>query len=423
MKVKDQKMQKVAGTLHTEAKRFVKAHRDELVELTCQLIRARTENPPGRESLAARVVETYLKALDIPYTLHEKEPERTNIVARVGHPQTKVQRFKGSKVKAAGPSLLVACHLDVVPAGDGWETDPFEPLVKDGRVYGRGATDNKGQMAACMVLARFLKEHEPQLQGEFILIGAADEERGSRLGLEYLLEECGLTADYAIIPDVSYGMKKIDVAEKGALFLEVTSYGRQAHGSRPEEGINAIWNMMDFLQELKTLSFTCTHHPLFTPPTLNLGTIQGGAARNIVPGKCQAGIDIRHLPGESKEEILERVRGIIKRVEKKNPQAHFDLKIDSYLEPSSVDADNPLVGLLKRHTETVMGLSPELTGLSGATVTKQLLQKGITSVGFGPGSEKEAHVANESIDIQQLADFVEIMALVCMELLGKRQRP
>ena len=427
-------MQKVAGTLQREAKRFVQAHRDELVELTCQLIRARTENPPGRESLAARVVETYLKALDIPYTLHEKEPERTNIVARVGHLSTKVQSSSGGnppkpalersegtkKVQAAGPSLLVACHLDVVPAGDGWETDPFEPLVKDGRVYGRGATDNKGQMAACMVLARFLKEHERQLQGEFILIGAADEERGSRLGLEYLLEECGLTADYAIIPDVSYGMKKIDVAEKGALFLEVTSYGRQAHGSRPEEGINAIWNMMDFLQELKTLPFKCTHHPLFTPPTLNLGTIQGGAARNIVPGKCQAGIDIRHLPGESKEEILERVRGIVKRVEKKNPQAHFELKIDSYLEPSSVDANNPLVGILKRHTEAVMGLSPELTGLSGATVTKQLLQKGITAVGFGPGSEKEAHVANESIDVQQLADFVEIMALVCMELLGKK---
>lgn len=417
-------MQKVAWTLQTEAKRFVKAHRDELVELTCQLIRARTENPPGRESLAARVVETYLKALDVPYTLHEKEPERTNIVARVGPFSTKVQRPNPpvGAIHKLPLQLLVACHLDVVPAGDGWETDPFEPLVKDGRVYGRGATDNKGQMAACMVLARFLKEHEPQLQGEFILIGAADEERGSRLGLEYLLEECGLTADYAVIPDVSYGMKKIDVAEKGALFLEVTSHGRQAHGSRPEEGINAIWNMMDFLQELKTLSFTCTHHPLFTPPTLNLGTIQGGAARNVVPGKCQAGIDIRHLPGESKEEILERVRGIIKRVEKKNPQAHFELKIDSYLEPSSVNADNPLVGLLKRHTEAVMGLSPELTGLSGATVTKQLLQKGITAVGFGPGSEKEAHVANESIDVQQLADFVEIMALVCMELLGKNSR-
>ncbi|HHT9152185.1 MAG TPA: M20 family metallopeptidase [Candidatus Hypogeohydataceae bacterium YC40] len=395
--------------MQKKVKEFVKAHRGELLDLTCQLIRARTENPPGRESLAARVVEDYFKSLHIPYTLYEKEPERTNIVAWIGpHAQPKVT------------SLLTACHLDVVPAGDGWEKDPFDPFVKNGRIYGRGATDNKGQMAACMVLARFLKENESQLQGEFIVVGAADEERGSRLGLEYLLEECNLKADYAIIPDVSYGMRKIDVAEKGALFLEITSHGKQAHGSRPEEGINAIWNMTDLLQELKPLPFKCTSHRLFTPPTLNLGTIQGGAARNIVPGKCKAGIDIRYLPGESKEEILERVRGIIQRVEKKNPQAHFELEVASHLEPSYVDEHNPLVGLLQRHTETVLGTRPEIIGLSGATVTKQLLQKGITAVGFGPGSEKEAHVANESIEVQQLADFVEIMALACMELLGKK---
>lgn len=394
-----------------EIKKFVEAHRDELIELTCKLIQTRTENPPGRESLAARVVEDYLKVLDIPYTLYEKEPERTNIVARIG---------PTSRVRKGSPSLLMACHLDVVPAGDGWESNPFEPLVRNGRIYGRGATDNKGQMAASMVLASFLKENESQLQGEFILVGAADEERGSRLGLEYLLKECGLSADYAIIPDISYGMRKIDVAEKGALFLEITSYGKQAHGSRPEEGINAIWNLIDLLQELKDLSFKCTARPLFTPPTLNLGTIQGGAAKNIVPGKCQAGIDIRYLPGESKEEILERIQNIIQRVEKRNPLAHFELRIDSHLEPSSVDESNPLIGLLQKHTEAVLGLRPELIGLSGATVTKQLLQKGITAVGFGPGSEREAHVANESIEIQQLADFVEIMALVCMEFLGKR---
>ncbi len=396
--------------MQREAKEFLKVHWDELVDLACQLIRARTENPPGRESLAAKVAETYFKSLGIPYTLHEKEPERANIVARIGPPAP----AKGS------PSLLVACHLDVVPAGDGWKTDPFEPFVKDGKIYGRGATDNKGQMAACMVLARFLKKHESQLKGEFILVGAADEEKGSRLGLEYLLEECGLRADYAVIPDVSYGMRKIDVAEKGALFLEIISHGRQAHGSRPEEGINAIWNMIDLLRELKGLSFRHTRHPLFTPPTLNLGTIQGGAAKNIVPGKCQVGIDIRHLPGESKGEILERIQGIINKVEKKNPQSRFELKMDSYLEPSSVDERNPLIGLLQRHTEAVMGLRPELIGLSGATVTKQLLRKGIVAVGFGPGSEKEAHVANEAIEIQQLTDFVEIMSLVCMELLGKK---
>ncbi|MFQ5957604.1 MAG: M20 family metallopeptidase [Candidatus Brocadiales bacterium] len=389
--------------MRKDIEEFVEAHREELIQIACDLIAAKTENPPGRERLAVKVVEKYLDSNDIRYEVFEKEPERTNIVASVG---------------AGKPSLLVACHLDVVPAGDGWHQDPFKASVVDGKVVGRGASDNKGQMASCMVLTKYLKEREDSLSGEFILVGAADEERGSRLGLEYLLEECGLRADYAIIPDISYGMKKIDVCEKGALFLEITSQGKQAHGSRPEQGVNAIWNMVELLNEIRSMSFKCTSYPLFTPPTLNLGTIQGGAARNIVPGKCQVCIDIRYLPGETKEEIVERIQGLIQKVEQLNTQAHFELKVASHLPPSKVPHDNHVIELIARHTKNVLGCRPELIGLSGATVTKQLLDKGITAVGFGPGDENQAHVANESIDIQQLIDFAKIMALVSCELLG-----
>ena len=217
---------------------FVEANREELIQLACDLIAADTENPPGRERLAANVVEKYLDSLDIRYESFEKEHERTNIVARIG---------------TGRPSLLVACHLDVVPAGDGWDQDPFKATVANGKVIGRGASDNKGQMASCMILAKYLKERESSLKGEFILVGAADEERGSRLGLEYLLDECGLSADFAVVPDISYGMKNIDVGEKGALFIEITSHGRQAHGSRPEQGVNAIWNMVELLNEIRSL--------------------------------------------------------------------------------------------------------------------------------------------------------------------------
>ncbi|MFQ5863147.1 MAG: M20 family metallopeptidase [Candidatus Brocadiales bacterium] len=383
---------------------FIEAHREELIQIACDLIAAKTENPPGRERLAAKVVEKYLDSIGIQYEVFEKEPERTNIVARIG---------------VGKPSFLVACHLDVVPAGDGWHQDPFKATVVDGKVIGRGASDNKGQMAACMVLARYLKERESSLKGEFILVGAADEERGSRLGLEYLLGECGLKADFAIIPDISYGMKKIDVCEKGALFIEITSHGRQAHGSRPEQGVNAIWNMVELLNKIRSMPFKCTSYPLFTPPTLNLGTIQGGAARNIVPGRCQVGIDIRYLPAETKEEIVRRIQDLIEKVEQANPQAHFELQAVSHLPPSEVSHDNPLIELIERHTENVLGSRPELMGLSGATVTKQLLERGITAVGFGPGDENQAHVADESIDIQQLVDFAKIMALVSCELLGE----
>ena len=145
--------------------------------------------------------------------------------------------------------MLVACHLDVVPAGDDWKRNPFEAWIENGRIYGRGSSDNKGQMASMMAVAKFLKENESKLNGQFILAGVADEERGSALGLEYLLNECGIKADFAIIPDVAHNMQLIDVTEKGTLFLEITSHGKQAHGSRPEMGVNAIWNMIPFWNE------------------------------------------------------------------------------------------------------------------------------------------------------------------------------
>lgn len=384
---------------------FVESRRKELIRIASDLIATNTENPPGRERLAARVVQKYLDGMGIRHESFEKEPERTNVVARIG---------------SGSPSLLVACHLDVVPAGDGWSQDPFKATVTDGKMIGRGATDNKGQMASCMILAGYLRGKEDSLNGEFILVAAADEERGSRLGLEYLLDECGLRADYAIIPDVSYSMRKIDVSEKGALFLEVTSHGKQAHGSLPETGVNAIWNMVELLKEIETLpsAFKHTSHPLFTPPTLNLGTIQGGAARNIVPGKCVAGLDIRYLPGDTKEDIIALVEERIKKIEKANPRARFELKVGCDLPPSEVSYDNPLVGLIQRHTEDVLGVRPELIGMPGTTVTKQLLDKGVTAVGFGPGEESQAHMADESIEIQQLVDFAKIMARISCELLG-----
>ncbi len=109
-----------------------------------------------------------------------------------------------------------------------------------------------------MAVAKYLKENESGLKRLFLLAGVADEERGSALGMEYLLDECGIHADYAIIPDVANNMQMIDVTEKGALFLEITSFGKQAHGSTPERGINAVWNMIAFLKPNQALQIqTC----------------------------------------------------------------------------------------------------------------------------------------------------------------------
>lgn len=383
-------------------KNYMQNEEKEIVDLACKLINTKTENPPGNEILAVQIVEDFFKSLQIPYTIHEKIHGRANIVGHIG---------KGS------PSLLVACHLDVVPAGDDWKRNPFDAWIENGRIYGRGSSDNKGQMAAMMAVARFLKENESRLKGQLILAGVADEERGSALGLEYLLNECGIKADYAIIPDVAHNMQLIDVTEKGALFLEITSHGKQSHGSRPETGINAIWNMIPLLERIKQLKFQKTSHPLHTPPTLNLGSIHSGTAPNIVPALCKAQLDIRYLPDDSADTIISNIKDIIKAVETQY-SAKFDLSIISKQLPTAVPIDNPLVELISKHTLAVRGTKPQPKGMSGATVTKQLIQKGIIAVGFGPGDETEAHATNESISIKELVDFAQIMALIALDILS-----
>ncbi|MEP9412647.1 MAG: M20 family metallopeptidase [Candidatus Brocadia sp.] len=386
--------------------KYMRNEEKEIVDLTCKLINAKTENPPGNEILAVRIVEDFFQSLQIPYKIFEKAKSRANIVGYIGRKDE----------QQLAPTLLVACHLDVVPAGDDWKRNPFEAWIENGRIYGRGASDNKGQMASMMAVARFLKESESQLKGQFLLIGVADEERGSTLGLEYLLNECGIKADYAIIPDIAHNMQLIDVTEKGALFLEITSHGKQAHGSRPEMGINAIWHMIPLLERIKQLKFQKTSHPLHTPPTLNLGSIHSGTAPNIVPALCRAQLDIRYLPDDSAEAIIGSIRNIIKEVETQYP-AKFDLRVISNQPPTAVPIDNPLVELISKHTLTILGTKPQPKGMSGATVTKQLIQNGIMAVGFGPGDETEAHATNESISIKELVDFAQIMALISLDLL------
>jgi acetylornithine deacetylase/succinyl-diaminopimelate desuccinylase family protein len=381
---------------------YIEGLEGEIVRLATELIGANTVNPPGNECLAVNVVEKYFKTLGIQYDIFEKIKGRTNIVGYIG---------------SGNPILLVACHLDVVPPGDGWNTDPFKSVVRNGRIYGRGASDNKGQMASMLVLARFLKENESKLNGSFLLVGAADEEKGSSLGMKYLLDECKVTADFAIIPDVAHNMRMIDVGEKGALFLNITSHGKQAHGSTPEKGTNAIWDMIELLNKLKDIKFKRLSHKLFTPPTLNLGTISGGVASNIVAAKCEARLDIRYLPGETKEEVLNNVKEMIASIRKHNPTANYEITIDSDLPPTQAPLNNPLPNLIAMHTEFILGLNPKTMGLSGTTVTKQLIEKDVMAVGFGPGDEDQSHIANESIEIKELIDFGKIMGLITFDLL------
>ena len=213
-------------------------------------------------------------------------------------------------------------------------------------------------------------------------------------------------------------MQLVDISEKGALFLEIISFGKQAHGSTPDLGVNAIWNMMELLEKLKTLQFVKRTHPYHTPPTINLGGINGGVAPNIVPGICKAKLDIRYLPGDSKYEILKFIGEIIHDIQTSNESAKFEVNVLSDLLPFEIESNNHLVEIISKHTESILKKRPEVKGMSGTTINKQLIAKGITSVGFGPGDVGCAHIADESVSIQELVDFAKIIGLVVFDILS-----
>lgn len=381
---------------------YFESRRGELVKLLSELVAARTVNPPGDEWRAADVLENYLAPLGIRLSRHEKEKGRTNLVARVG---------------AGSPKLIIAGHIDTVPAGDGWDTDPFTPVEKDGSLYGRGSMDDKGQTAAMFLAGRYLKEHEDELGGEVVLVAAADEERGSRRGMIYLIEEGIVTGDFAIIPDAASEMKTVYIAEKAALFTQIISHGKQAHGSTPERGLNAIGNLLEVLRRIEDLKFDVTEHALLTPPTYNLGMIHGGVAPNVVPGKCTADLDMRFLPGDSSEAILARIETICRDVEKEIPGSRFELKVTNADTPIELPEHHPLVTAVREESEAVLGAAVGTGGMSGSTVAKFCMRHGIPAVNFAPGESGLAHMANEHVSIDSLVRFAHVLVRIVLRLL------
>ncbi|MCX6817355.1 MAG: ArgE/DapE family deacylase [Candidatus Aenigmarchaeota archaeon] len=378
--------------------------RSETIKLLSDLIAEDTTNPPGNESRAAGVVKRFFETEGIAYRIFEKEKGRANIIGYIG---------KGH------PRLLLACHMDVVPAGEGWDSNPFKARVDGDKIYGRGAVDNKGPLAGILMAAKTLKKVESSLHGQVIVACVADEEAGSKAGMRYLLDECGLSAEYAIVPDIEHELRKIDVAEKGLLFLKVTSFGKQAHGSAPDEGINAVWHMVEFLKLLKGYDkrMKFKKHALLSPPTLNLGIVRGGEAANIVPAKCEATIDIRYLPSQSSLAIIGDVKRMLAAVAKKNKKARFTLEVIDDQKPVAVDGGNALIGMIKKRVVEVTGKKAEIIGISGTTLIKPLAAAGVTAVGFSPGKGL-AHMSNEYISLAELVHFSETIVLVCMDLLA-----
>jgi len=371
-------------------------------ELLGKMIRAASVNPPGGERECARVVYDKLSGLGIDTELVEKVPGRTNVVAKI----------KGKKGK---PTLLYNGHIDVVPPGNGWKRDPFGAEVVDGVMYGRGTADMKSGVASMVAAIEAIVKSGMSLCGDLILTAVADEETGSVHGTRYLIEK-GLRADMAVVSEPTD--LRVEIAEKGILWAEVTTQGRGSHASRPGLGVNAIDGMVEVIEELREVHLEGKKELFDVPePVMSVTTIKGGTKINVIPDQCSIEIDRRLLPGESPEKALRDINDAIVRAKTRDTQLRASIRVLEEWPPMETPIEEPIVKRLVEASRSVTGREPSIGGKAAGTDAAWLVRDaGIPTALFGPGDPKLSHTPDEHVELGKVAVagrvLAELMAIV-----------
>ncbi len=353
-----------------------------LIELTRKLIGINSENPPGGEKKIADFVKNYLGRLNIEAKIYEFQKGRSNVIASL----------KGNSSKN---SLLITPHLDTVTAGKNWKFPPFSAKIIGSKLYGLGASDCKGNLAAAIEVINSLREGNAVLDYDLLFAATADEEAGSNYGLIPLLSRGILKPSAALVLDADDF--EIIVTQKGLFQVKVIIHGKRAHGAYPWEGINAINIAVNILGELNGLNLgSKLKNKYLRGPTVNIGKIKGGDQINVVSDLCEFELDFRFLPGQSSKTIEEKLKKIINKYTKK-----FELEIIGNQNPYVIDRKHPLVAHLVKVYKK-MGMPVSINGSEGATTITFFQDKGIPAIATGFGVEGCAHTVNEYAEVESL---------------------
>jgi succinyl-diaminopimelate desuccinylase len=377
----------------------------EVVGLCQELIRIVSVNPPGDEIRIAEYVGGILSKAGLEVEIIRHSPARASLLAVL----------KSSRQIAP---LLYSAHFDTVPLGvEKWSHEPFDAVISDGRIWGRGAADMKGGMAALIVAATELARSGLPLRGDLILALTAGEEVDS-LGATAIASRSQLGPVQAvIIPEPSDN--DIYIAEKGALWLELSTHGKTAHGAMPELGDNAVLMMVDLIRELQKLQIPFKEHPMLGGFSMSVNTIQGGMKTNVVPDNCVVTVDMRTVPGQRHEAIVEWVKGMIAELSRRNPSFRASVKVTNDRLPVETSPEEPAVRLFVDIVEELLGDRPTPKGVRYYTDATALVPAfKAPMIICGPGDPKLAHQPNENIVIEKLVQAVKIYTLTAGRFLS-----
>jgi len=390
---------------------YIDAHRDDLVELALEFLAVNTENPPGDTTELADYIETSLDGLPIDTERVTVDPAKPNLLVTVPGDTDETLLYNG--------------HLDTVPFDVGeWTRDPLGERVDD-RIYGRGATDMKGPLAAMLFVihAFAATDTTPPLTLQFAFV--SDEEVGGDAGLPAVLAADRLVATACIIgePTCEQDRYSVTVADRGSIWLTLDARGEAAHGSRPVLGENAIDRLYRAVEQLRERFGTrqlsldadvqaivdesveyyaptmgdATARDLFASPSLNLGTIEGGEAINSVPQSARAEVDIRLAAGVDTSEMLSEVRACVADCD------GISITDVSWSVGTVETLDSPVVEAVASTAQRVGGKRVYRRSATGGGDAKQLRNAGIPTVEFAFGTDT-VHAADEYTTVEALVD-------------------
>jgi succinyl-diaminopimelate desuccinylase len=383
-------------------------NRDEVVALLSKLVRTQSPNPPGDTRAVAQVVGDYLEAAGIPVEIVGSDETRPSVIARLGD--------------GKGPVLGFNSHLDTVGTGSrgDWARDPFSGDMADGRIWGRGAGDAKGSVAAMCVAAKQLRETRESWSGRVLLALVADEETGGQ-GSRFLLTNGHTDADAWVIGEMT--RNRVAIVERGLIWLRIETLGHTAHASTPDKGVSAIDKMLDLLQRIRTElvpPMRAMKHPLTPPSSLNIGLIEGGVQANVVADRCSVVLDRRLLPGERPEAFEADVRRLLSELSASD--GGFQARVETLLvgPPIETDPNDPLV-LAVRDASVELGLADEPIGFDQSCDGRFYAELGIPTVILGPGDPGLAHTAREHVVADELATAVNLYAGLAARYLSRNR--
>ncbi|THE11091.1 ArgE/DapE family deacylase [Bacillus timonensis] len=408
--------------------------KEEIVQTLQDMVRIPTINPPGEKyGVFKDYFENHLDKLGYETEILEVPEEKLSELAPLGCGLPRyniVGRLSGTSKN--GKCICLNGHYDVVPVGNGWTKDPFGGEVIDGKLYGRGASDMKSGLVTQIFAVEALRRSGLQWNGEIIQTAVPDEETvGNRnAGTGYLVEQGIISKDKVdtVIITEPFEPNGIGIGHKGAIWGEITVLGKQAHGSQPSRGINAVEMMAEFLHlvnvhlqpklQQRTTDLNVTPDESIYS-TLSFDTIKGGETTNIVPDKCNVTFNRRLLPVETIEGARAEIQAILNLMKEKDQRFRYEYR-EFYTTEHVLVPERIPVAEVAKEVITDLGMSPKFLITAGSDDQRFVVNNaGIENcIIYGPGKTSEAHQADEHIDIEDLILGTKALALMLYKMLA-----